>query len=358
MPRRAHAGPGGPDPVVVTLREALAEAPPRPTLLWGRGLGPVSRDLHGTVRLRSVVPDLAATRGMAGSHTVAHAPELGDEERYVCRQPRSRQMLAWMMEVAASHLPEGGEVWVAGHHNEGIRSAVRTMAEFLVEPRVIRIKRHTRVLVATAPGHAEAPDAMAHSKTFQVHLGDVTLEAITLPGTFSHGRLDKGTQALAALLTANPPRGRVLDLGAGGGALGLVAAASEAVTRVVLCEHAASAVASIQATLRANGLADDARIEASLTSVNDAPDGPFDLVVANPPFHVGRHQDRTWADGFARAAGQRLASDGQLLMVANRHLGYAEDLRETFSAVDVAWEDSRYRIWRCAKPRQTAPRLK
>ena len=51
-------------------------------------------------------------------------------------------------------------------------------------------------------------------------------------------------------------------------------------------------------------------------------------------------------DEFADSARARLARGGTLLLVANRHLGYADALRSRFAHVDVAQEDTRFRVWR------------
>ena len=122
--------------------------------------------------------------------------------------------------------------------------------------------------------------------------------------------------------------------------------------RVILCDHGAAAVTSARRTLSMNELDGDGRGEVLLSRAEDLEQGGYDLVVTNPPFHVGRHQDRQLAQSFAAAAARLLTPQGTLLLVANRHLGYAEHMESSFARVDVVVEDGRFRVWRGRRPRQ------
>jgi 16S rRNA G1207 methylase RsmC len=48
---------------------------------------------------------------------------------------------------------------------------------------------------------------------------------------------------------------------------------------------------------------------------------------------------------FIAGAAQVLAPEGRLYLVANTFLRYEPWLRQHFSAVSVAWEDRRFRVW-------------
>ena len=73
--------------------------------------------------------------------------------------------------------------------------------------------------------------------------------------------------------------------------------------------------------------------------------------MTNPPFHDGREQERHHLAAFARVAASRMAPEGQLLVVANRHLGYRDDLLASFRDVEVIREDTRFRVWQATGPR-------
>ena len=80
-------------------------------------------------------------------------------------------------------------------------------------------------------------------------------------------------------------------------------------------------------------------------------EGPFELVVTNPPFHDGREEDRQLITAFARSAASRKTRSGRFLAVCNRHLAYRDSLAVCFGDVGVVWEDTRFRIWSCGSPR-------
>ena len=70
--------------------------------------------------------------------------------------------------------------------------------------------------VADAPA---APDLASLAEIFEVPLADGPLKVVSLPGVFSHGRLDRGTALLLEHLD-KLPSGHLLDFGCGAGVLG------------------------------------------------------------------------------------------------------------------------------------------
>ncbi|MGM0577554.1 MAG: methyltransferase [Myxococcota bacterium] len=342
----------GGDPAVLTLREALEVEAPLPTLFWGRGLADLAEDLSRDAPARLVAPDVETARGVTVPLECALVPAPGDETRVALRLPSSREELEWRLAVAASRLQPGQAVWLAGHKREGIKAAAKTLEERIGPTVVARTKRHTRVLVATRRQEAAPePDPARWTRRFEATFGDRTVVCETVPGAFAHGRLDEGTARLLRWLQDVEPAARVLDLGCGCGILGIALALRDTEARVDLVDAHVAAVESARRTLAANGLEEGGRVRVHLADAAGAPAGPYPLVVTNPPFHEGRRQKRTLAGSFAEAAAERLEAAGTFVVVANRHLGYRDDLEARFAQVDVPWEDGRYRIWRCRAPR-------
>ena len=174
------------------------------------------------------------------------------------------------------------------------------------------------------------PDARRrdHDHVISVPRGERMLSLRTRPGVFSPGRLDGGAKALLSGFAAE--RGeRVLDIGCGIGVLGLAAALDAGPDGVVLLDSSARAVA----TARENAIANDLEsVDVCLRAdLEDIPGGPFDRVVANPPYY----SEGRIADAFARAAARELADHGVLHMVAKAVSMHREILGRSFARVDV-----------------------
>ena len=334
------------DDAVVTLEEALAEETPCATMFWGGRLGALARKTSREVDVRWISSEVSGE--IAGLDTeVTLCPAAGAQDRIVMVMPRSRDELVWRLKVAAHILPEGADLWLAGHAREGIKSCAKTLESWIGSVATVRTKRHCRVLRARMEKpRSPEPSMLDHETrfTWSMSTGE-SLEMATVPGTFAHGRVDHGARVMLGVVESVKKATRVLDLGSGAGILGGTLAKRFPEAQIDLVDHSAAAFVSIGRMVALNEL-DPARVRAHLGSVENAPKGPFDLVVTNPPFHEGRHQNRTLVDDFADSARARLTRSGTLLLVANRHLGYAEALRARFAHVDVAYEDTRFRVWR------------
>lgn len=91
-------------------------------------------------------------------------------------------------------------------------------------------------------------------------------------------------EAALPLLRALPsaPGPRVADIGTGSGILAVSLAHEVPAARVVATDISADALAVARANAEANGVGD--RVTCTCTSYLDGVEGPFDLIVANPPY--------------------------------------------------------------------------
>lgn len=117
----------------------------------------------------------------------------------------------------------------------------------------------------------------------------------------------------------------LVDLGCGSGALAAVAARRYPAARVIATDRSAAAVGSAMATVVANGLA--ARVEVTHDDVGAGiADAAADLVLLNPPFHLGQSVHTGAATRLFEAASRMLRSGGELWCVFNSSLGYRGEL--------------------------------
>ncbi len=166
----------------------------------------------------------------------------------------------------------------------------------------------------------------------------------TAPGVFSADGIDP---ASALLLKSLPTkRGtRIADLGAGWGYLSAMLIGDTLRSlHLVEADHTALTCA------RANVTDTRAQFHWADATKWSAPE-PLDMVIMNPPFHTSRSADPTLGQGFITSAARNLTRNGQLWMVANRHLPYEATLAEAFARVDEVAGDNRFKVFHASRPR-------
>ena len=166
----------------------------------------------------------------------------------------------------------------------------------------------------------------------------------TAPGVFSADGIDP---ASALLLKSLPTkRGtRIADLGAGWGFL-----SAKLIDDTLRSLHLVEADHTALTCARANVTDPRAQFHWADATKWSAPE-PLDMVIMNPPFHTSRSADPTLGQGFITSAARNLTRNGQLWMVANRHLPYEATLAEAFARVDEVAGDNRFKVFHASRPR-------
>lgn len=162
-------------------------------------------------------------------------------------------------------------------------------------------------------------------------------------GVFSRDGLDEGS---ALLLDAVLPhlKGRVLDLGCGWGAVGLVAATQVSGLEVVMTDINGRAVELARRNLDAN------RARATLFCGDglDAVQGDFDWILLNPPIRAGKQAVyKLFSDSAAR-----LNTGGTLAIVIRKQQGAlsAKAFLDTiFGSVSLIGRKKGYHIYFCGR---------
>ena len=265
-------------------------------------------------------------------------------ERVALFLPKGREALAMNVAMARRLLGEGGELLLVGGNKEGIKSAGKRLAGPFQGIVKLASARHC-VLYAAAVGETVDEGLEAWEQRWTLEDAGGPLTVASLPGVFSHGRLDEGTERLLAHLALPDRHGRILDLGCGAGVIGALIARGHPGSSVELVDTSAAAVEASRRTLALNGL-HNAHVYPSDTF--SAVSERFSAIVTNPPFHQGVATDyRVHAELAGRAA-DHLEPGGVLLAVVNRFLPLERMLDPRFAAPETLFEDNRFRVFRAA----------
>ena len=241
----------------------------------------------------------------------------------------------------------GGRCYLAGATNEGGKTAARTLEALFGNVGVLAHDSGHRLVVAVkrseTPGDGDelrspflAPDVFHE---FDATVRGEALRLSSRPGVFSWDHLDEATALLADEMRV-APGASVLDLGCGVGALGIVAARMGA-GRVTMLDADVEATRAAARSAAAAGVTADVRTSDVASAVLGE---RFDVVVTNPPFHVGKATDLQVPQQFIADAWEVLAPGGQLYLVANRTLPYERAIQQRFGAVRTVHDGARFKV--------------
>ena len=313
---------------------------------------------------RNVLGVMAASRTMSANDIQTATIHLGHgshglptglvADAVAVRIPHEKAALVQLLHDAFTMLRPGGHCHVAGATNEGIKSAARMVEEVFGNVVTIATERGHRVVRATrfAGSPASMRDANAEYLRHDAFreqrfvLRGATHEFWSRPGVFSWDHLDEATAILVEQM-AILPGDRVLDLGCGYGVLGVVAGSVAPAQSVTMLDADSEAVRSAERSARSAGLANARAIVSDIASA--VLDEQFDVVVTNPPFHVGKSTDLSVPIQFIHDAWKVLAPGGRLQLVANRTLPYEGAIKFLFRNMEKAHDGRRFKVLTAVK---------
>ncbi|MET9847676.1 methyltransferase [Streptomyces ossamyceticus] len=267
------------------------------------------------------------------------------------RVPKSLALLEDQLHRLASAVHEGTVVVGTGMVKEIHTSTLKLFERILGPTRTSLAEQKARLILCTPDaGVVRAREADPWPYTYELPHDIGPLAGRTVvnhAGVFCADRLDIGTRFFLRHLPRGRGGGRVVDLGCGNGVVGTAVALDDPDAEVVFVDESYQAVASAEATYRANA---DGKAEFRVGDgmAGFAP-GSVDLVLNNPPFHS--HQATTDATAWRMFTGARraLRPGGELWVVGNRHLGYHVKLRRIFGNSRLVAGDAKFVVLQAVK---------
>lgn len=271
------------------------------------------------------------------------------------RIPHEKQALFQLMHDAFRILSVGGRCYIAGANNEGIKTAQKTIADIFGNANKLAEHASHRVIVATKRHDEPATPEIFESAFLEgdsfselpVQLRGMPVTVYSRPGVFSWDHVDEATALLAEHMVVNKGES-VLDLGCGSGGLGTVAAKLSGTGRVRMVDADNEAVRSTRGTIEVAGVKNASVVISDVASA--VIDERFDVVVSNPPFHVGKATNLELPLQFIRDAFEVLNPTGRLYLVANRTLPYESMIAQQFGSVQTVHDGVRFKVLSAIKP--------
>lgn len=285
----------------------------------------------------------ALTPGAGGAAGFEQLP-LGEEllsgaEIVLLQLPRT---LAELEEIAAAVARHAAQevVMIAGGRIKHMSLGMNAVLErhfHSVQPQLARQK--SRIILASGVKQAAEQTAAPAVE----HLAELDLDIAVHGAVFAGAKLDIGTRFLLTFLPEMPQARHAIDLGCGTGILAAMYARQNPETRVTATDRSAAAVASARGTAQANGL--DGQIS---TLQDDAMStlaaGSADLILLNPPFHLGASVHAGAGIKLFEAAARVLAPGGELWTVFNRHLQYLPVLERLVGPTTVKGGNPKFMV--------------
>ncbi len=228
-------------------------------------------------------------------------------------------------------------------------STLKLFERILGPTRTSLAEKKARLIHCTPRSSARATNPWPHSYALPDGIGVVSgRTVVNHAGVFCAERLDIGTRFFLQHLPESRGPRRVVDLGCGNGVVGTAVSLADPEAEVLFVDESFQAVASAEATYKANGVPGQAEFRVGDGLVGVSADS-VDLVLNNPPFHS--HQATTDATAWRMFTGARraLRPGGELWVVGNRHLAYHVKLKRLFGNSQLVASDAKFVVLKAVK---------
>ncbi|MFJ6388150.1 methyltransferase [Streptomyces sp. NPDC091972] len=266
------------------------------------------------------------------------------------RVPKSLALLEDQLSRLAPAVHEGTVVVGTGMVKEIHTSTLQLFERILGPTRTSLAWKKARLVFCTPEPSLERPaNPWPYGYTLPDGIGAVSgRPVVNHAGVFCADRLDIGTRFFLQHLPYGRGHRRIVDLGCGNGIVGTAMALADPEAEVLFVDESFQAVASAEATYKANGVPGQAEFRVGDGLAGVAADS-VDLVLNNPPFHS--HQATTDATAWRMFSGARrtLRPGGELWVVGNRHLGYHVKLRKLFGNSQLVASDPKFVVLKAVK---------
>src|SRR5437764_8181128 len=197
---------------------------------------------------------------------------------------------AWMvygLQLAAYALKPGSRLYVVGAKDSGVLSITKRMQALFGNLETLVISKGQRVVCSHMQNNSPEIQSNVALPRARPHAILANPIPSILPNTFAEGKLDEGTRLLVESLEAHTTD-VALDIGCGAGYLGMHIAHIARKGHVTMVDASLVAVDAARNMVEQSGMT-NVQVLAS-NGIQAVKAQRFDLIVTNPPFHLGGKQ--------------------------------------------------------------------
>ncbi|NOI22952.1 16S rRNA (guanine(1207)-N(2))-methyltransferase RsmC [Vibrio mediterranei] len=272
----------------------------------------------------------------------ASLPSDIDADMILLYWPKAKAEAQMLLEMALAKLGNDTEIAVVGENRSGVKSIEKMFKPYGPMNKYDSARRCSFYwgMCQSAPESFELENWF---KSYHVELNGLPITVKSLPGVFSHGEFDGGSQ----LLLNNLPelKGKVLDFGCGAGVIGAYMGLKYNDIELNMCDINAFAIESSKQTLLANNL--EGQVFAS-DVYSDVTPG-LDFIISNPPFHAGLDTSYSATETLLSDAPNYMNNNGQLMIVANSFLKYPPIIEQQFGHCHTVDKNRKFAIYHATK---------
>lgn len=191
-----------------------------------------------------------------------------------------------------------------------------------------------------------APHSASKERLISFEVAGTKIVLHTDNGVFSKTRVDEGSLLLLQTIIPLHLSGRILDLGAGYGTLGLSIAVTSLEARVDLADVNTRALSLCEKNAKL--LKVDQRVTCLQSDIYSNIEGPYDSIVVNPPIRAGKKVTYQMYEG----AKQHLSDGGSLYLVIRKAQGAesaSKYIKELFGNIALLNRKKGYLIYQARK---------
>jgi len=284
-------------------------------------------------------------RNQAESLFSLNLPESWQARHIVLFMPKARKVLPLMFAVLGDRLRTTQKIWLVGEKRGGVESTAKSLAK-TAKTRKIDSARHCQLwdISFVKPTATDIEALWQQSVVKLPKVGDIKI--CCLPGVFSSGRLDSGTELLLSSLPDfndlnNGRASRFLDFGCGYGVVGLYLRLLYPRLQVELADVSLLALESASKTGQQANIELTVLPSSGLSGVKPG----LSAIVSNPPFHQGIKKDTRTTEKFLKDCSYYLNKGGSLTLVANRFLPYQNWIKRYIGQVEVLAENTQFKVY-------------